>query len=286
MPMNPSKAELKDRTYRVARALLADLPLNQEVHTTDKEWGDKFGINRVVFGRHRWLFEKLGIMKMENRWGSGNGAPRMIFFTRLTDETETYRRLDKHFAEGGSWTVNEQRPDPINAHSKTAEAKRLKKIVEAKPFVISVDQAKPVEDETVAIVGDDKPEPLAALAPARKDEGLALIEAARQYRRRDQGVIEHLDAIEALGIKVDRAAALGAIELTRDERLEAVGDVLDYIDQIERENARSARWHDERKALLAENATLRGENDRLTRANRRMAESRAVQTVASRVTAQ
>lgn len=272
----PTKAELKDRTYRIARLLLSDLPLGQEVQTRDADWGQKLGVDRPTFGRHRALFEHLGILKMENKWGHGD-APRSIWFTRLTDEAETYRLLDAHFARGGSWRYRGDRPDWRNPDRLVSERPKAK-VVKPTRMVVA---GGPSEDETVAIAGPDPVSVMERLAPARKDEGLALIEAARQYQNRNQAVIDSFKALEDLGIAVDREKAMKAVKLPRDERLEAVSDVLDYIAQLERENARLTRYSDDRRLLLSQIAELRGENERLKAANRRMSETKAQQTVAA-----
>lgn len=75
---------------------------------------------------------------------------------------------------------------------------------------------------------DDVESKFENLRPLRKDESLALVEAARQYLGRKQLKAQKLKELRDGGINVPDSA----IPLARDERLESVTLTLPYIDSL------------------------------------------------------
>lgn len=265
----PTDDELKDRSYRVMRHIWKTLPVLTETVTKDADIGAPIDLAREQIREHRHLYTHLGLMQSRTSY---TGGRKHVLWQLLVDEAEAYKRLDAHFAAGGKWNVTPEAEPKGNPSLKPARTTTVRGTLQGHGALPPLGHSARVPDETVAIVGPDPVQPLAALAPARKDEGKALVEAARQYQSRSDAVIEHLKAIEALGIKVDRVAAMGAIELGRDERLENVSDVLDYVTELEAKNAKLERQiaslNMERRDLLGKVTEL----DSLRAANRRLSE--------------
>jgi hypothetical protein len=88
----------------------------------------------------------------------------------------------------------------------------------------------------------DEPEsPFAVLKPLKRDEQAALIEAARQYRGRKEFIDEEIERFAKHGLKLDPAA----VGIPRDERLDHILLVLDYVTRLERENERLQNYAQE-----------------------------------------
>lgn len=139
---------------------------------------------------------------------------------------------------------------------KAAIQKRAAELA-AQPAVKPALEERVAQGNGAAITGPDAPKPFAALAPMRKNEAAALVEAARQYADRGSTVDAKLDEIErtmaTIGVAFDREMLRGSITLERDERLETVGLVLPYIHELEQRVAR----------LTQDNTDLRGSRDEL-----------------------
>ena len=76
---------------------------------------------------------------------------------------------------------------------------------------------------------------------SRKDEGEALIEAARQYAGREEFIKEELKRFAEMGITIDETA----IKVEKDDRLEGVAVLLPYIDRLKRSIERQSKALDE-----------------------------------------
>lgn len=76
---------------------------------------------------------------------------------------------------------------------------------------------------------------------SKKDEGEALIEAARQYAGREEFIKEELKRFAEMGITIDESA----IKVEKDERLEGVAVLLPYIDRLKRSIERQSQALDE-----------------------------------------
>ena len=125
--------------------------------------------------------------------------------------------------------------------------------------------APPHVSGVIASVGEEAPSPFSGLRTFRKDEGEALIEAARQYMRRADFVEEELTRFAQMGITIDRAG----IHFQTDERMESVLPLIDYIDRLKASNERmSARVSTDADATLRQKlaqvqAELTAERDAL-----------------------
>jgi hypothetical protein len=76
---------------------------------------------------------------------------------------------------------------------------------------------------------------LDALAPLRKSEPRAFVEAARQYLARWEIAEKHAKALVEAGLAKDTDIILEALNLKEDNEFEAVAKVLPYIDELERQ---------------------------------------------------
>lgn len=89
---------------------------------------------------------------------------------------------------------------------------------------------------------DNELKPFEPIRALRKDEALALVEAARQYRSRADVVESKVKELEAAGVEV----APEAFALRRDERLEHIALVVPAVDELVRERDRfeeqASRW--------------------------------------------
>jgi len=120
--------------------------------------------------------------------------------------------------------------------------------------------------ETVAMVGPDRPSPFEALRPLRKDESRALIEAARQYRGKSVFLKTKITELRAEGFVADESM----FSFERDAHLETIGLVLPYVESLEAENGRVATYVDQLRAksreledLSQRYTALKRQNDRL-----------------------
>lgn len=122
-------------------------------------------------------------------------------------------------------------------------------------------------EDTKAIAGPDAPKPLASLASLRKDEPGALIEAARQYSKRDTEIRSRIQALsesaKALGIEVNEDAVMLGIKMPEDERLATIGLVLPVIDRQEKTIERLTSTVEELRARAKKAEDLDNENRRL-----------------------
>jgi hypothetical protein len=117
-------------------------------------------------------------------------------------------------------------------------------------------------EETKAIVGPDAPSSFAGLAPLRKNEAYALVEAARQYTQRgtkmQEALAEFLHQAEELGLTVDDTKLQGSFgKAKKDERLESVGLVLPYITSLEQRVERLTTDLNAERARFAEFGQLK-----------------------------
>lgn len=114
----------------------------------------------------------------------------------------------------------------------------------------------PAENGTAAIAGPDAPSPFADLAPLRKDEPAALVEAARQYQNRSKLVAEAQERFMAVlsdaGVSIDPSTINVTYE--RDERLETIALVLPRITELE---GRVERLTKERNEVKSRNDEYR-----------------------------
>lgn len=123
----------------------------------------------------------------------------------------------------------------------------------------------------VASSGPQAPTQLAAgLTGERKDEPLALVEAARRYGSLYAEVDDKIRELEKLGVKVDREKIAKSMTLPQDSRLAAVALVVPYIDNLERQNERLRGQIAHQTEKLAGLPDLQRNHDRLKESNVRL----------------
>lgn len=124
------------------------------------------------------------------------------------------------------------------------------------------------EDEVVrAVAGPDAPSPFKVLTPLRRDEAVALIEAADQYLNRTTVLGEQFEKLQtaaaALGITLDFDKLLEGAQFNRDERLEHVALLVPHIKGLNAAIERLSGQVAQQRADVAEFEKVRRERDRL-----------------------
>jgi len=221
------------------------------------------------------LMESLGLLKRDvEHLGYGKGIEMTISLTERDVDQGTHK-IGRHFAEGGFLK-------PAAKAYRNGTASTPTRIDPEKVVIRTDEKERPVE----AVVGEDAPSPFEVLRGLRKDEPAALVEAARQYSRRQDFVLERLDEIEKLGIAIDRSKVMSAIKLETDPEFEGIVKVLPHIDDLEARVKQAQTWRDETISLRNELKELRqakngAEADlaRQKEANTRLAEKMARETV-------
>lgn len=235
-------------------------------HTRSQDLADVTGLHRASVQRFLQLAKYLKLLRMESEYGSmghGKGVEQKVYWTVLVDREEGTRMLKEFFAKGG-------RLDDIHHVGREANGK-----------MIYQGRRKPVqiEEETVAIVGDDAPKPMESLRSIRKNDAEALIEAARQHLNRGSAVDAKIKELESLGLVVDHDALRSAIQLQPDAVLDAVAQLLPEWDRMDRTvtrlSAEASQWHAEQVELRREVGQLREAFNREKAANQRLSEKNA-----------
>jgi hypothetical protein len=126
------------------------------------------------------------------------------------------------------------------------------------------------KEETRAIAGPEAKGAFEVLRPDRKDESVALVEAARQYADRQNAVRRAFEEMEKLGVKVNWDHIGEAVEVVPDERLAIVVDLLPYITTLEKRVERLAQDNVELRDRNKGYGSLQQENDKLRDQNRRL----------------
>lgn len=212
--------------------MYVQLPLGVEVKDVSSgAMAESAGLHPQRGAKYVADFIDLGIVRREGpEYGNptnGLSPGRHYHYTLLVDKNEAIKRFE-------DW-----------ATASAAESSEKRKEGAARGA------AKRAESILVAEAGEDRANGLAAhvdtttmtrLQEARRDEPGALIEAARQYARRDDrldGMVADMERAAAeMGIPFDREAAFGLFTVERDEFLETITLVLPYVDRLERENER------------------------------------------------
>lgn len=117
----------------------------------------------------------------------------------------------------------------------------------------------------VSPAGPEAESPFSVLQPLKRDEAAAMIEAARQYVKRDAFIDEEIARFKAYGLALNR----DSIGAPKDEVLAHVGLVVDYVSRLERENDRlQARSAVEFSTEEATNLRAQLRQERLSEAER------------------
>jgi hypothetical protein len=125
-------------------------------------------------------------------------------------------------------------------------------VAEAVPEKVAITDSP--KEEVKAIAGPDAPSPWEKLRPLRRDEARALVEAARQYQARKASLYTKLDELREAGFTVPDVSAFN---FQTDDRLETIGLVIPFFNELENENRRTVTWVEKVKTLQRENDELR-----------------------------
>lgn len=245
----------------------------------------------VAMGDRIKLMAHLNLLKqdMRHEWIEDSKAPHggrpgvRTTTTLLEKNVESgMRTIGKHFAQGGFLKVS------AVGNQKRGLSPDLSKEKKVDPNVVAIrtdEKDRPVE----AVVGEDAPSPFAALRALRQpSEPEAFIEAARQYDNRQDYVVQQLEQMERLGIKIDRALVMKGIDLERNDEFEGVLKVLPYIDELQAKVAQMQDWREQVISVRNELRTMRRERDealleatRQREANKRIVEERVKQSTST-----
>lgn len=233
--------------------------VGQEVQSSSLELAAMLGTSIHRTRTSLQLFRKLGLVGMRAEYEL---RKQNVFYARLADRDTAIKAIDAHFDLGRGF----------NYYKDVAPDTRRPLTKEPK-----------VEDETVAIVGPD-PEPtvraaMADVEPAKVREVTepeALLEAARQYANRAAAVVEHIGALEAMGITINRDQLAKAIKVENDPVLDAVSRLLPVFDRgqrtVERLTAENESLRAEVKERRRETSALANELHAMKEANKRLSE--------------
>jgi FtsZ-binding cell division protein ZapB len=214
----------------------------------------------------------LGILSYRSEYGAAKGGGQLVYSKLEASIEDGVTAIYKHFDAGRTYSWFEYgHPGhiPSGTHKNIAPRGQEK----ATRVVVAPEKSK---EEVRAIAGPEPVAPLASLAEARKDEGEALVGAARQYANRTAAVQEHVEALKGLGVEVDVLKVMEGISWKEDPILEAVASILPIIDRLERVNSRlsgtSSALRDELTDLRKTVDPLRKEVESLKAANKRLSE--------------
>jgi len=249
---------------RVWRAVSTDLGDMEEHVYGSPDIARVSGLNVPSAGRAQRFFRGLGLIGYRSEYLGMKGGGQVVHTKALMSVGDGVTRIYKHFDAGRAYhwfESGEPGGNPPRAYAK-------------KEAIVIADERS--TEEVRAIVGPEPEKPMAALAPMRKDEPEALVEAARQYANRTTAVQEHVEALRGLGVEVDVLKVLEGISWKEDPILEAVASVLPIIDRWERRatvaRAEAAALKDELTDLRKVVEPLRTEVHTLKTANRRLSE--------------
>jgi hypothetical protein len=195
------------------------------------------------------LMGDLGILKAEMNYNPMvNGVTKMgrqgVWRLMVPYETAALR-IKEWDKKGEPWEY-EQRPGyevkaPVRNKKKLApfvdEAIASARLSERetvhtmKPSKVAL--ARSDREETRAIAGPEPTSPFSFLATIRKDEPRALIEAARQYMNRQDGVEKQYRNLVGLGLAVDHELFIKSIALPYDPVLDAVSQVVPLVTTLD-----------------------------------------------------
>lgn len=264
----------------VLEGLQPVLVVNEPYLTTDGDLAKLIGQEKIAVRRTRELLVEVAVLRTRRVVPEGQSRP-------VTAKTEW--TLSRPLGEAkGRLTVKWQRddahthelmsqPNPAKGRKRRAPAATESMHLNGNGAYTNatVSAANHPESELVHVSGPDAPAPLASLAPERKDDPGALVEAARQYANLHTQVERKLKELEGMGIHVEWEKVAKAVQLPSDPRLQAVADALPYIERLERVNERLTAQAE----ALREKANL---SDGLMRENARL-KDQVARLVAERV---
>jgi hypothetical protein len=223
------------------------------------------------------LFEELGILRRRMEYGNAttNGLPfgRHYHWTLVVPKDEAVTKLAANQAERRAASlaaIEAGRKKQGKTHAENSAARKAAKA--AAVVTPAVTLATDDTEEVRAIAGEEPDRHLGSLMnesirALRKDDAAALIEAARQYTKRTTSIDAKIDELAKLaaevGISFDREKAHDAVRYDTDERLEAIKDVLPYIEKLEASVERLS------KQLVTQSGKVR-DYDNMANENRRL----------------
>jgi len=151
----------------------------------------------------------------------------------------------------------------ITTYTLKDDARTAAKKIAALPFSgfreLQLNSADGWKPDSVIYVAEEeapKPEPkpiktFEALAPLRKSEPRAAVEATRQYLAKWDIAKEHARALFDAGLVDDTATVLDNLKLDRDDQLDTIAKILPYIDELEHQVLNLERFQETLKAKAA-----------------------------------
>lgn len=260
------------------------LNVGERTTTGRNQLAPLLGVNPNVVTDLSQELRGLGILQVEIYYPKSNGGERVgrqADWTLLVPREEAIRRYEAYIESlrNGGERVSEKFEHHQRPRKVTPETPKPKMNGEAKEPPVDRTAIRTERDEPVeAIAGPDRPSPFLGLAGLRRDEEAALIEAARQYRNRASTVESKIGEMEQLaksvGATFDAELIRSAFRFDRDERLEAIGLVMSYIDRLEtrvetltRLNAEAADQIKNMRTKVNDYDRMKRENDRLVSMN-------------------
>lgn len=267
------KAGIVNKTTTVWKAIYEDLSRTEEREYASHDIATKTGLNVPTAGRHQRFFRGLGLVSYRSDYTIERGGQH-VFMKLEASLDDGLTAIYKHFDAGRSFSYFETaQPGHVPQKHKVRIKPTEDVFAKDERPVIADERSR---EEVRAIVGPEPVSPMRALAPLRKDEVDALVEAARQYTHRTDAVTQHIEDLRALGVEVDVDLVMKGIKLTTDPELEAIGKVLPYIDRLEKQAVRLIKETGEDRTAITElrRATdvMRKEVNGLRDANKRLSE--------------
>jgi len=262
-----SRDDLVRNSKQVWKHVVDSIPLNEErkYSTIDVAAGTHISVEAA--GRHMRFLRGLGLISYRSSY---KGVGQEVFTTRLMTLEDGNLAIYQHFDSGKPFSLFET----TKARSHHAAPRR--------ETVVVADERS--TEEVRAIAGPEPVSPMAALAPMRKSEPEALIEAARQYVNRSTAVQRHVEELRALGVEVDVDMVMKGIKLTSDPVLDAIAQILPVLDRWERRAMEGKRdvaaLRDELADLRKTIDPLRDAATSLKAANKRLSERNVALTAA------
>ena len=275
------KHRLTDDTYPDLARKIAELLGTGETMTSREEIADAVGYSVAQVGFTASTLEHFGGLQRSAKvigyrpnpkFSQGVGSPQVpikasswAIIRPIEDTLRDIRKANWHWTSAVSVRNRATRINAeIVAAKPTVGPRGYEKVWPAKGTYIVERPEDDTKETTVHISGDEAESPFAVLKPLRKDEAAALIAAARQYGQRNAFIEEEISRFAAVGLTLDREA----VGMSKDERLEHIGLVMDYIDRLEREATAPATVRadsNEVKQLRAEATELRNQVNRMVR---------------------
>ena len=261
-----SRDDLVRNSKQVWKHVVDSIPLNEErkYSTIDVAAGTPFSVEAA--GRHMRFLRGLGLISYRSSY---KGVGQEVFTTRLMTLEDGNLAIYQHFDSGKPLSFFETTKGSHHAAPR-------------RETVVVADERS--TEEVRAIAGPEPVSPMAALAPMRKSEPEALIEAARQYVNRSTAVQRHVEELRALGVEVDVDMVMKGIKLTSDPVLDAIAQILPVLDRWERRAMEGKRdvaaLRDELADLRKTIDPLRDATASLKAANKRLSERNVALTAA------